>query len=517
MSGLSRRQFLDIMAAFGGAAAMYGSSRALGLIADTGEPKAIHLRPAEKGKNKVVILGGGLAGLSVAYQLQQAGYHCTILEASHRLGGRNLTLRHGDFIDELGNPNFCQFDRDPNLYFNAGPARIPGHHRRLLNYCKEFSVPLQLKANSNRLAYIHDSNHFGGKPVRIGEYIADSRGFLSELVFKSVNQGDFSEEFSEEDWQKLMAYSSIFGDLNEGKYQGSGRSGSKKDRMLEHVVAKDPLKFADILTSKVGMMAALTPENYDWGEPLMEPVGGMDGVVEGFKRNINAKVKLHAQVSAIQVNEDSVDIQYRYKGKQENIQADYCFNNIPAHFMPGISNNFSAHYMNALASFKRGNLYKIAFQMKKRFWEEEGIYGGISFTDQSASQLWYPSHDINSEKGIMLGSYSWDDANNEMFASMTLQQRADEAARCGELIHPGYTSHIEAFASVPWTRMNHMMGCGAHMPADIWDEKFEVLQAAEGRHFMIGDQISHHAGWQEGAFASAEHALGVFNDMVLKA
>ncbi|MCH8336136.1 MAG: hypothetical protein IIC61_09635, partial [Proteobacteria bacterium] len=34
-----------------------------------------------------------------------------------------------------------------------------------------------------------------------------------------------------------------------------------------------------------------------------------------------------------------------------------------------------------------------------------------------------------------------------------------------------------------------------------------MLQQPDGRHYMIGDQISYHTSWQEGAFASAEVAL----------
>jgi len=43
-----------------------------------------------------VILGGGIAGgLASAYELGKAGYHCTILEARGRTGGRNFTVRGG--------------------------------------------------------------------------------------------------------------------------------------------------------------------------------------------------------------------------------------------------------------------------------------------------------------------------------------------------------------------------------------------------------------------------------------
>ncbi|PFK08048.1 monoamine oxidase, partial [Bacillus cereus] len=37
---------------------------------------------------KIVIVGGGLAGLTCAYRLKQAGYTAKIYEASKRVGGR---------------------------------------------------------------------------------------------------------------------------------------------------------------------------------------------------------------------------------------------------------------------------------------------------------------------------------------------------------------------------------------------------------------------------------------------
>ena len=62
-----------------------------------------------------------------------------------------------------------------------------------------------------------------------------------------------------------------------------------------------------------------------------------------------------------------------------------------------------------------------------------------------------------------------------------------------------------------------MMGCGTGwsigMPweessTDLRDQYYELLQQpAGGRHFMIGDQISYHSSWQEGALGSAEFAL----------
>ncbi|MEW9576788.1 NAD(P)-binding protein, partial [Bacillus toyonensis] len=47
---------------------------------------------------RIVIVGAGLAGLTCAYRLKQAGYKAEIYEASERVGGRCHT-RRGDFAD----------------------------------------------------------------------------------------------------------------------------------------------------------------------------------------------------------------------------------------------------------------------------------------------------------------------------------------------------------------------------------------------------------------------------------
>jgi len=505
---LSRRNFLGLVGAAGGSTAVYQTAMAMGLMQDTGQVAMLDLQNSGPAGNKVAVLGAGISGLTVAYELERAGYDVTIIEASRRIGGRNLTLRHGDRVDEMGQEQVCNFDDDPELYFNAGPARIPGHHRRMMHYCKVLEVPLIVKANVSRLAYTHDEEHFGGKPVRIGRYVTDARGFLSELLYKAVDQNVFEQPLSSEDRERLLYFAQTYGDLNrQGRYKGSMRAGNKSGGFVTEAEYYENLGFSAILNSRFWESSNVNHENPEWVEPLLEAAGGMDNIVKAFVRNIRSPIILNAQVQSIQLRQNSVDVVYNHKGERKKISADYCFNSIPTYLMPGIPNNLPDDYRKGLKSLRQGWGVKIGLQMRERFWEQEGIYGGMTSTSQRISQIWYPSNGIHGKKGIVLGAYLFYDQSG-FFDRMTPEERIEYAAKCGDKIHEGYSDYIESGVSVIWRRMNHMMGCGAQWSEESRERYYKLLQQpAGGRHYMIGDQISYHASWMEGALASAEYAL----------
>ena len=55
-------------------------------------------------------------------------------------------------------------------------------------------------------------------------------------------------------------------------------------------------------------------------------------------------------------------------------------------------------------------------------------------------------------------------------------ERIRFAGECGDKIHEGYSSYIEAGVSVPWGRMNHMMGCGTRWTSEVRDKYYTLLQ-----------------------------------------
>ena len=88
--------------------------------------------PQRASPQRIVVLGGGLAGLCAAYELQNLGHTVTVLEGQTRPGGRVRTLR-----ESFG----------PGLYTEAGAESIPGVHDITQHYAREFG--LALVANSS--------------------------------------------------------------------------------------------------------------------------------------------------------------------------------------------------------------------------------------------------------------------------------------------------------------------------------------------------------------------------------
>ena len=145
----------------------------------------------------------GIAGLSAALELRNAGYQVQVLEYNARPGGRTWTLRGGDSYTELGGfAQQCGFARDQ--YINPGPWRIPHHHRGLLSYCKRLGVPLEPFVQINYNAYLHSSRAFGGKPQRYRAIKADYQGYIAELLAKATRQKALDGAVSQEGRERLL-------------------------------------------------------------------------------------------------------------------------------------------------------------------------------------------------------------------------------------------------------------------------------------------------------------------------
>jgi monoamine oxidase len=53
--------------------------------------------------------------------------------------------------------------------------------------------------NASRSTLLQNDNVFGGKPIRQGQAINDTRGHIAELLAKCVQQGALDQAFTQDD------------------------------------------------------------------------------------------------------------------------------------------------------------------------------------------------------------------------------------------------------------------------------------------------------------------------------
>lgn len=69
-----------------------------------------------KMNSKIVIIGGGVAGISALSKLLENGYkNVILLEAENRIGGRVHTVDFGNSVVELG-AQWCHGEKDNSVY-----------------------------------------------------------------------------------------------------------------------------------------------------------------------------------------------------------------------------------------------------------------------------------------------------------------------------------------------------------------------------------------------------------------
>jgi monoamine oxidase len=468
----------------------------------------------------VLILGAGLAGMSAAYELQKLGYRCTILEARERAGGRCWSIRKGSVNEEVGQGvHAAGFDE--GQYFNAGPSRIPHHHGLTLHYCKELKVALQVYNNVNENAYFYSEGRgpLSNKKIRVREVHNDMRGWTAELLAKGLDGGKIDAGMSKEDGLKLIEYLRAEGGLDIDKlYKASARRGYIDSPGPGETEGKigEPLSLLAMLQSGL-----LDPDFYNVAEytyelqgTLFQAVGGMDKIAAAFEQQVGGLIRYQAEVRSIHNQEQGVRVVYKDKGVEKEISAEHCICTIPLPVLSNIDHNFSSDVSRAIDSVVYMSTGKIGLQFKRRFWEEdEGIYGGITHTNNQLTQIFYPSYDYLGGKGILIGYYNFND-KAVATGNLSYQQREQLALDKGSLIHPQYSQEFERSFSVSWHKTKYNLGGWALYSADERKTLYKSLLKPEGRVYFAGEHMTYLNAWMAGAFESARSVVAALHSRV---
>lgn len=525
--GASRRSFLRQVGITGGAGAMFATMGALGLAptAQAAQREPAFHAPSRsdfalkgKGAAKVVIVGGGIAGLAAAYELGKAGYDCTVLEARSRTGGRNFTVRGGDSTTDIhGNRQTARFTE--GQYMNAGPARIP-QWMVTLDYCRELGVPIEMFTNVNANAYIFNEKAGMKAPVRYRTAKADVYGYVAELLSKATDKGALDRRITAEDQERLLEFLKEFGDIGDTlDYTGSPRRGYRIDPAAAGTPGEElgsVPSASEVFASGVGRYFSFEFE-YDQAMLMFQPVGGMDRIPAALTRAIGERrIRTGAAVSKITDTAHGVTVTYTQGGRTRTVDADYCIAALPPNILAKTAHNLGPAVQSALEACKPSSAGKIGLEYRSRWWEtDHQIYGGITETDMDLSHIWYPSYGHQGRRGTIIGYYNTG-SNADAYAALTPPEREARAIAQGVKIHGDkYRTELATSFSHHWRQTPyleaswHSLSGGPDAPA------FAPLNQAAGRVYFAGDYLSYADAWQHGAFTSARKAVTALHTRVL--
>ncbi|MFJ5101685.1 flavin monoamine oxidase family protein [Streptomyces sp. NPDC088554] len=473
---------------------------------------------AGRGAARVVVVGGGIAGLTVAYELGKAGYDCTVLEARERTGGRSLTVRGGDSTTDLyGNRQTARFS--DGQYLNAGPARIP-QWMVTMDYCRELGVPLEVFTNVNANAYLYNEKAGMTAPVRYRTAKADVYGYVAELLAKATGAGSLDADLTADDRERLLEFLKSFGDIGATlSYDGSTRRGYRVDPGASGTPGAElgPVPSAsEVFASGVGRYFSFE-FGYEQAMLMFQPVGGMDRIPAALTRAVGGhRIRTGAVVQRITDTARGVTIAYTRGGTVRAIDADYCVAALPPNILARTGHNLGAEVQTALEACAPSSAGKIGLEYRSRWWESDHrIYGGITETDLDLGHVWYPSYGHHGRRGVIVGYYNTG-AASDAYARRSPREREERAVAQGVKIHGAkYRDELAASFSHHWRQTPYLEASWHSMAGGPDAPVFGPLNRPAGHVYFAGDHLSYADAWQHGAFTSARKVVTALHTRVL--
>jgi monoamine oxidase len=445
---------------------------------------------------KVIILGAGLAGLSAAYELTQAGHDVTMVEARTRPGGRVYTLRE-PFAD--------------GLYADAGATRFPDSHNFTLEYVRLFGL------NVDPVLY----------PAQPVNYIRGKR-----IVVEQGRSADWPFDLTQE--EKSLGPDGLRHKYTDPIMKGIGDPVSR-DWPPESLEKYDRLRPSEFLRSQGASEAAidlmrfgLSSEDFDnlsllysaSSEVLDDGAtnqymirGGSDLLPKAFAARLSDKIRYGSPVVRIEQSSEQARVVIQQAGAFQTLTADRLICTVPFSVLRTIEVRpaFSPEKQRAIEELPYFPITRVYLQMRKRFWNEEGASGlVVGRTDLPIMAVWDNTVNQPGTRGI-LQSYSWLKYGRELGA-MPEGERIGLVLRHMDRVFPGSHENFEGATSYCWDQDPWARGAAAFYKPGQESSLHPHIARPEGRVHFAGEHTSTWPGWMQGALQSGHRVAREINE-----
>ena len=433
---------------------------------------------------RIIVIGAGLAGLSCAYELDQAGFNVMLIEARSRPGGRVNTYRD-PFSD--------------NLYSEMGAEYVDSSDTYIQEYCKKFNLKI-LPAKQ------YDGVYVKGQTSSI-EGLRSGRDLLP---FKGTLEGKlFGQEVQYiQKWIDLVKLKGI----NSPEVQALDRI-SVEDILKEGGAPKDIIDLytyanATEETAVPSKMSALymilsNTRTSNFSENTVEGriLGGNDQLPKTLAQKLGTKIMYNRPLLRLDYNSNGIIATVKEKQRLVQIPAKKCVLAIPASILKNIEINpgFSEEKINCINNQQYGHAMKIAMQYRQRFWDNKNSIGQRVFTDTPLRRVYHFSIDQPGPRGILLSFTSGEDAIK--LGKLDNKKRLNIAQNTCRNIWPEAPMFwekgvVKYWNEDPWVKASYSF-------AGVGQKGFrEILAKPEGPVFIAGEHTAIQRASMNGAIES---------------
>ena len=433
---------------------------------------------------RIIVIGAGLAGLSCAYELDQAGLNVILIEARSRPGGRVRTYRD-PFAD--------------NLYAEMGAEYVDSTDYVVKRYCKKFGLKV-LPAKQYDGVYVR-GRRLSMKGIQSG---------TDSLPFEGIQKGKL---FGQE-----VQYIQKWIDLVKQKGETSPEVLALDNISVEEVLKKGgaPKDIIDLYTYTNATEATSVPSRMSalnmilansrtsaFSENTVEGriFGGNDQLPKAFAKRLGTKIKYNRSLQSLAFNSKRITANVIEDGKPKSIKAIKCVLALPASILRSvkIDPGFSSEKTNCIQKQQYGHVMKIAMQYRKRFWDENNSIGQRVFTDTPLRRIYHFSIDQPGPRGILLTFTSGEDAKK--IGRFNENRRMKVAQNTCKNIWPEAPKHWENGITKYWNEDPFIKA--SYSLAGVGQKGYrEILAKSEGPVHFAGEHTALHRASMNGAIES---------------